>query len=485
MKKTKSLVITSLLFSAMVLNPSTIQGLVVQAADGTANQKVVNNEDVKVTLKFVDAKGKVIETGSPITTYVQGTETAISKSIIKGLIDDSKNTKLTGYKLAEDKSIYSITGEKGNKVVEIELIEKETNKSIMINYINDDKNDTTELKNDTTVSVSNDSKEVMISNVQPPAGYKLSSNNGKSYTIKKDGSIDVHVVPKIDGTRTITVKYQIENSNNGEKINNYEIKDVLTEQRYMLIDQIEIPEGYELSDKLTKNLTIANGIVVVTVKPKDSSTPAKPGLTTKPTVTDKKTYKTTINFVDQTTKKKVQTSNISGKNGQVMSLIVPEGYELAKGVSKNIKIDNNKSIIEVKVAKLTAAKITAFKGLISTKNPSALYSKDGKRVANRGLAINSDWVTDKKMVLNGETYYGVSTNEFVKASNVFEFEAGNTTIKTSNGISKHLFNSNGEMVSNRALAPNTYWRTDKRTMIDGKTAYRVSTNEWVFANDLG
>ena len=158
---------------------------------------------------------------------------------------------------------------------------------------------------------------------------------------------------------------------------------------------------------------------------------------------------------------------------------------MAKGISKQLTIDKNKKTVEVKVVKSAKAQITAFKGLISTKNPAALYSKDGKRVANRGLSKNSDWMSDKKMVLNGETYYGVSTNEFVKASDIFEYQTVNTIIKTSNGVSKHLYNSKGEMVSNRALAPNTFWRTDKTTRIDGKDAYRVSTNEWVFASDLG
>lgn len=197
----------------------------------------------------------------------------------------------------------------------------------------------------------------------------------------------------------------------------------------------------------------------------------------------KKTYKITINFIDQATKKKIKSTSVSGKDGEKVSFKLPKGYKLVKGTS-NITIDKNKKSVEVVVKSTTESKITAFKGKISTKKQAVLYSKDGKKIANRGLGINSDWASDKKMTLNGETYYGVSTNEFVKASDVFEYESLNTTIGTSAGTAKHLYTSDGKMVSNRALASNTFWRTDKKTKINGKDAYRVSTNEWVFASDI-
>jgi len=517
MKKTKSLVITSLLFSAMALNPSTIQGLVVQAADSgtpagtsvpetpsTGDQSNGNQvgpettEKITVTLKFVDSLDKkAIETTAPITTTVQKTETGISVSNIKRVIDDSKDPKLSGYTLASDKNVYTITDDKEDKVAVVELAKIEATKSIKVNYISDDKDDKAPFST-ANITVNKEAKDVKVSDISLPEHYKLTSDVS-SFTIKEDGSIDVHVTPNFDKTGTIIVKYQIDNSKDGKEIPNSEIKDVPNTDRYMSIDKITIPEGYELSDKSQKQVTIANGIVVVNVKaidpkkpvspakPGKPSTSVKPGSTAKPStpVVDKTTYKTTVNFIDQATKKKVNTSSVSGKNGQKVTLTVPEGYELAKGISKQLTIDKNKKTVEVKVVKSAKAQITAFKGLISTKNPAALYSKDGKRVANRGLSKNSDWMSDKKMVLNGETYYGVSTNEFVKASDIFEYQTVNTIIKTSNGVSKHLYNSKGEMVSNRALAPNTFWRTDKTTRIDGKDAYRVSTNEWVFASDLG
>lgn len=432
MKKTKSLVITSLLFSAMVLNPSTVQRLVVQAADGVGSEVTAPEE--------------------PAPTPGQETP--------------------------------------------------ENNVRVTINYISDDSDDKTVFE-EKTVDVKKDSTTLDKEQVTAPKYYNLIPVKDGKYKIE-DGKVNVHVSYNSNEFRkSTTVKYMIEGTNDDKTIPFKYINNLESSLREILVSDVvkeaKIQNGYELSNKNDNKVTIANGIIVLIVKPTNSQNPTpapnpgtpNPGTskptpkpTTKPSATDKKTYKTTVNFIDQATKKKVNTTNISGKNGQVVSFTIPKGYELAKGESKSVKIDKNKSTVEVKVIKNAAGKVTAFKGLISTKNPSVLYSKDGKRIANRGLAANSDWVTDKKLVLNGETYYGVSTNEFVKASDVFEFQAGFSIIGTSRGISKHLYNSKGEMVSNRALAPNTYWRTDKKALINNQVAYRVSTNEWVLESDL-
>lgn len=47
-----------------------------------------------------------------------------------------------------------------------------------------------------------------------------------------------------------------------------------------------------------------------------------------------------------------------------------------------------------------------------------LVNSRGKRVANRGLAKNTAWASDRIVTINGKTYHRVSTNEFVAASDV-------------------------------------------------------------------
>jgi len=113
-----------------------------------------------------------------------------------------------------------------------------------------------------------------------------------------------------------------------------------------------------------------------------------------------------------------------------------------------------------------------------------LYTKDGKIIKDRALAKDSNWITDKKLVVNGETFHRVSTNEWVKASDVYEFETVNKIITTSNGTFKTLYDAKGNAIKDRALAAGSAWFSDKTSTINGKKMYRVATNEWVLASDL-
>ncbi|WP_125713606.1 MBG domain-containing protein [Companilactobacillus kedongensis] len=108
-----------------------------------------------------------------------------------------------------------------------------------------------------------------------------------------------------------------------------------------------------------------------------------------------------------------------------------------------------------------------------------LYDKDGKLITNRQLGINTDWRSDEEYTLNDILYYRVSTNEFVKASDVYVyFYQGPTLIRVYNNETGTLINYEGTTVS-RSLAPSTEWRTDRIAVINGKNYYRVSTNEFV------
>ncbi|MFD1472132.1 CAP domain-containing protein [Companilactobacillus mishanensis] len=49
---------------------------------------------------------------------------------------------------------------------------------------------------------------------------------------------------------------------------------------------------------------------------------------------------------------------------------------------------------------------------------SPLYTFNGTRVSNRGLAPGSSWATDRLIIIGDHTYYRVSTNEFVKDENL-------------------------------------------------------------------
>lgn len=133
-----------------------------------------------------------------------------------------------------------------------------------------------------------------------------------------------------------------------------------------------------------------------------------------------------------------------------------------------------------------------------------VYNSQGQLVNDRILSLNSAWKTDRKRILNvnGEIYYRVSTDEYVKNSQVvFDYDyqydslQKSTTITTLNTPrvvrvvipnyislwSKSDDNQHMSKIGDRNLAYNSEWKIDQIAVVDGVTFYRVSSNEWVKA----
>ncbi|WP_229239909.1 SLAP domain-containing protein [Companilactobacillus futsaii] len=113
---------------------------------------------------------------------------------------------------------------------------------------------------------------------------------------------------------------------------------------------------------------------------------------------------------------------------------------------------------------------------------ATLFDENGNALKNRALGGDSSWHADKLMKLDGVNYLRVATNEWAKLADGLEVTPLNQNVFTKNNA--RLYQANGQKVTNRALAKNTTWRTDKSATINGQTMYRVATNEWVSANNL-
>ncbi|MGQ2374875.1 hypothetical protein [Companilactobacillus zhachilii] len=103
----------------------------------------------------------------------------------------------------------------------------------------------------------------------------------------------------------------------------------------------------------------------------------------------------------------------------------------------------------------------------------------------RALAPGTDWYSDQRIVVKGNTYYRVATNEWVKANEVYIYTAHTSIVQTKSGDIKNLTSSEGSTVTDRALASNTNWYSDRIGYLDnGATPYyRVATNEFVKQTD--
>ncbi|MCH4009223.1 BspA family leucine-rich repeat surface protein [Companilactobacillus sp.] len=111
-----------------------------------------------------------------------------------------------------------------------------------------------------------------------------------------------------------------------------------------------------------------------------------------------------------------------------------------------------------------------------------LYTGDLK-VENREVKAGSDWYSDEQMVVDGVTYYRISTDEWIAADDVYAYDSDPQVVTTKNGKNAELLSALGK-ISNRSLAPDTKWKSDRVININGKKYFRVSTNEFVSADDV-
>lgn len=137
---------------------------------------------------------------------------------------------------------------------------------------------------------------------------------------------------------------------------------------------------------------------------------------------------------------------------------------------------------------------------ISNTNGAVVYSSGNSNAAtDRTLPYKSSWVTTAYVLGDdGAKYYLVGTNSYVKDSDIQLASETTTDVSDQDVVvdypdvvhviaspSARLYNSKHQVSTNRALAANTDWKVDKKsTHADGSTWYRVSSDEWVSANDV-
>lgn len=150
----------------------------------------------------------------------------------------------------------------------------------------------------------------------------------------------------------------------------------------------------------------------------------------------------------------------------------------------------------------------AVNGIVTVKDSvnssvAQLYDPNGNVIVDRALPARTSWITGQKRTINGVDYYQVSTEEYVKASQVYY------KVKTEKSITVNVITGNIEYtkipanvfrvtaggftslwrVSNdgtsmivkpdRFVPYHSDWKTAQIAVLDGQTFYQVSTNEWI------
>ncbi|MQS97471.1 SLAP domain-containing protein [Companilactobacillus halodurans] len=466
MKLAKSIIVTGILFSSILggVNASNIVSLATAASD--SNQ--LPNEQ-EVTIKFEN-----VDDNSTMQATINSNESKITKEKIATKLKDAY----------PDYGIFNIQDEYNvdNKVVKVEVSKK---KNITLHYLNGE----TELENTSnSIEVLTATKELGTNSLveKIPSGYKASETILNLKNLNTDGSLNVKVVPitSINSKKEVQVKFKNVNSKSKDKIDIKYIKVDSSANKISKQDLDFDDNKYELvgndSWEILKDGNL--NYVEVSFKPKDTIV-NKPNTSTNAT----QNLNVTVTYINKATNKTITTSTITGKVGDQQKLTLPKGYKLANGENGTIKLDSKTKAVKVYLVKESNKGVVSnHRSVVSVngKGYARLYDQEGKEITNRVLSNGSDWASDETMVLDGVTYYRVATNEWAKASEVLEYTENITTIQTTGGQYKVLFDENGKQISNRAIAGNSSWFTDRTATINGIKMYHVATNEWLRASDV-
>jgi len=409
---------------------------------------------------------------------VHGTE-IIDTLDVQGIDLDSDNSikdsdlpeiKKVNYRYKKGiKHIVSIDKDTNTKVVRVEL---EKTKKVNLRYMIDGKDQKLDGLNK-QIDVLEKDKKLDLSEIVLPSGYELVPNQTVEITDLTNGSVTTSSAtikikksqPQVD--QIVNINYQDEKG--FRVVNNKLLTTIKIDKKATKVSlkAIKLPAGYSFVNG--KDVDIKNGSVTVIIK----------GINN---------VNARVNYVDSKTKKRVSSLTLNGMVNSVNKLPLPKGYKVTAGSSNVVTFSKDVTEFTIFVEKITTinTNIKTHISTISTHPGTAisLYNQNGKSIKNRALAGDSAWSSDKVMTLNGNTYYRVATNEWVKASDVYEYITKKGTVKTSQGGYKNLFTSKGKKVQSRGLASKTDWATDKVATINGQAMYRVATNEWVKAADI-
>ncbi|WP_125567179.1 SLAP domain-containing protein [Companilactobacillus insicii] len=312
--------------------------------------------------------------------------------------------------------------------------------------------------------------------------------NGAVPVFQADGSsysVTVTKAGNYDNVATLNVSYYA-----GDKTNIVGTEQV-SGPKNTVKKLSSIPSGYKLANAADVNVNLGkettNSVSIEVIRP----------------VANTIIFKTAEN-------QQVGTTTVSGeKVGDSVAMTdaqIPANYTVT---NKNVTLQADGNTQIVTATKADASGITSYKTVGTTGEFGArIYRQDGTLIKGRGLGSKTAWSIDKKLVLNGVTYYRVATNEFVKAADVTlsgvedgsntDNNGSETTVTTPTDAVKadravvtttsddptYLYKGNGQKISNRALLPHSAWQTSKMATINGVKMYKVATDEWVPATDI-
>ncbi|MFC6175444.1 SLAP domain-containing protein [Companilactobacillus huachuanensis] len=434
MKKSTSLLFSGLLVSGMVLGAVTTPTTV--HADNTATTQAAAT--VTNNVRFVDQDGNFIANkslqgvkGAAITFAPDGYATPTNNTNIFG--DDNATVTATVNKMVSVKVNYV---DQNSKLVNSEVVNGGVGNTVKLtdlpagcNWVNDAEQTITLVEGkeynvpvtkkvfNTVIFKTSDNTEVgraeifgdkvgdaiNLTTSQIPAGYKADTT---SLTLQTDNNTQFITVTKNAEASTGTVTVNDKAAQLYSIYGNAITGRTLDAKSSWKIFDTKVIKG-KTYYKVATNEWVEASDVTVNNDTTDGVTPFTSNVTTGGVVS------TLYDKTGKALSGRALGPNTAWKTAGKMVLNGKTYYQVAT----NEWVDA--STVTVAGETTTDTNVTPSKGVVTiNSNVANLYTKGGVAITDRALGPGTKWQTANKMTLNGETYYQVATNEWVKASNL-------------------------------------------------------------------
>ena len=130
--------------------------------------------------------------------------------------------------------------------------------------------------------------------------------------------------------------------------------------------------------------------------------------------------------------------------------------------------------------------VADVRGGVTTKDQkTVIYDRNGNKRVDLALAPNTSWASDIIAIIDGNFYYHVCTNGFVSAKDALpwaSFLSGTTVTATTNA---KVYDDNG-YYTGKTVPAKSAWIVDRRAVNPSTKIkmYRIGTNAWIQQNQL-
>ncbi|MFC6175453.1 hypothetical protein ACFQAV_01300 [Companilactobacillus huachuanensis] len=106
------------------------------------------------------------------------------------------------------------------------------------------------------------------------------------------------------------------------------------------------------------------------------------------------------------------------------------------------------------------------------------------RVTPIVLDAGTVWKVNSEFYHGNQTYFQLAPNVLVNQNDGYMYlpEVGDLTVIRKTAAP--LYDHNGKLITDRALAPGSVWYSDRAIFVDHMSFYRVATNEFVSIADV-